>query len=75
VANSFAALCLGLGHIPGQQNIGPLTPAVWAFTLLLNGILGIVCGWLYWRKGLEAAMLAHSTVDIVLHVIGPVLER
>ena len=30
VANSFAALCFGLGHIPGQLNIGPLTPAVWA---------------------------------------------
>ncbi len=75
VANSLAALCFGLGHIPSQLNIGPLTPTVWAFTLLLNGICGLVFGWLYWRKGLEAAMLAHFTTDIVLHVIGPVLER
>jgi membrane protease YdiL (CAAX protease family) len=75
VANGLAALLFGLGHIPGAFASVPLTPAVWAYAIVLNGICGIVFGWLYWRKGLEAAMVAHFTVDIVLHVIGPVLER
>jgi membrane protease YdiL (CAAX protease family) len=75
VANGLAALLFGLGHITGALASVPLTPAVWAYAIVLNGICGIAFGWLYWRKGLEAAMLAHFTVDIVLHVIGPVLER
>src|SRR5439155_26611680 len=75
VANGLAALLFGLSHIPGLMASVPLTPVVWAWVMLLNGIGGLVFGWLYWRKGLEAAMLAHFTVDIVLHVIGPVLER
>ena len=75
VANCVAALLFGLSHVPALMAIVPLTPVVWAWVMLLNGVGGIVFGWLYWRKGLEAAMLAHFTVDIVLHVIGPVLER
>jgi membrane protease YdiL (CAAX protease family) len=75
VANCLAALLFGLAHIPGLMASVPLTSAVWAYALVLNGICGLVFGWLYWRKGLEAAMLAHFMVDIVLHVIGPALER
>jgi membrane protease YdiL (CAAX protease family) len=75
VANCLVALLFGLAHIPGALASVPLTATVWAYAIVLNGICGIVFGWLYWRKGLEAAMLAHFTVDIVLHVIGPVLER
>jgi membrane protease YdiL (CAAX protease family) len=75
VANGLAALLFGLGHLPSAFGRVPLTPAVWAYAILLNGICGIVFGWLYWRKGLEAAMVAHFMVDIVLHGIGPALER
>jgi membrane protease YdiL (CAAX protease family) len=75
LANGLAALLFGLGHIPSGLGSVPLTPAVWAYVLVLNGICGMVFGWLYWRKGLEAAMVAHFMVDIVLHVIGPALER
>jgi hypothetical protein len=28
-------------------------------------------GWLYWRRGLEAAMLAHGIASFVLHVAAP----
>jgi membrane protease YdiL (CAAX protease family) len=41
--------------------------------LLLNGIGGIVFGWLYWKRGLLAAMLAHFSADVVLHVVVPLL--
>jgi hypothetical protein len=36
---------------------------------VLNGIGGIVFGWLYWRNGLESAMTAHFSADIVVHVM------
>jgi membrane protease YdiL (CAAX protease family) len=38
-------------------------------TVLLNAIGGVVFGWLYWRRGIEAAMVAHLTADLTLHVV------
>jgi len=44
--------------------------------LLLNGIPGLACGYLYVRYGLEAAMLSHFSLDIVLHLIAtPFMAR
>ena len=28
-----------------------------------------VFGWLYWKRGLEAAMISHFSADIVTHVL------
>jgi len=38
----------------------------------LNGIGGMVFGWLYWKKGLEFAIISHFSADIVLQIIVPV---
>ncbi len=38
---------------------------------VLNGIPGLAFGWLYWKRGLESAMVAHFSADILLHVIWP----
>lgn len=46
-----------------------LTPILIVRTIILNGIGGIIFGWLYWKKGLESAMISHFSADIVLHVI------
>jgi membrane protease YdiL (CAAX protease family) len=37
--------------------------------LLLNGIPGVACGYLYVRYGLEAAMICHFSLDILIHLI------
>jgi membrane protease YdiL (CAAX protease family) len=42
-----------------------------AQVLFENGALGVVFGWLYWRKGLIAAMTAHISQDVVTHVLFP----
>jgi hypothetical protein len=39
----------------------------------LNGLGGLAFGWLYWKRGLESAMMAHFSADIVLHVITPLV--
>jgi membrane protease YdiL (CAAX protease family) len=44
-------------------------------TILVNAAAGLVFGWLYWRRGLEVAMLAHFSADLVLHVAAPLLSR
>lgn len=68
-ANILAAILFGLGHLPTVSMLVPLTPLVLARTIVLNGIGGIVFGWLYWKRGLESAIIAHFTADIILHVV------
>ncbi len=69
----LAALLFGAGHLPAAQQIWGLAAVVVSRTLLLNGIAGVVFGWLYWKRGLEMAILAHFSADIVLHVAAPLL--
>lgn len=71
LANVLAAVLFGLGHLPATRAITPLTPMVVIRALALNGLLGIVLGYLYMRYGLETAMFAHFTADVVIHVIYP----
>ncbi|MBD1883180.1 CPBP family intramembrane glutamic endopeptidase [Microcoleus vaginatus] len=65
-----AAILFGVGHLPAAANLWGLTPIVIFRTILLNALLGIPFGFLYWRWGLEYAMLSHFLADLVLHGIG-----
>lgn len=67
----LAAVLFGVGHLPATALLAPLTPLVVARGLLLNGIGAVIFGYLYWRRGLESAMVAHFAADIVLHVLVP----
>jgi len=69
IANILAAVLFGLGHLPATASFLPLTPLVIARAIVLNGIGGLAFGWLYWKRGLETAIVAHFTADIVLHVL------
>ncbi len=69
----LSATVFGLGHLPITANITDLTPLVIFRAILLNGIGGIIFGWLFWKKGLENAMASHFTADIVLIVIFPLI--
>ncbi|MCA9835274.1 MAG: CPBP family intramembrane metalloprotease [Trueperaceae bacterium] len=62
------AILFGLGHLPATAGIWPLTAIVITRAIVLNGVLGLAFGFLYWKAGLEYAMLAHFLADIVLHV-------
>lgn len=66
----FIAVVFGLAHLPTVALIGiPWTPLVITQAIVLNGVGGVAFGWLYWTRGLESAMIAHFSADIVLHVI------
>ena len=67
----ISAVIFGLGHLPITGTITSITPLIVVRAVLLNGVAGIVFGWLYWKKGLESAMIAHFSADIVLQVIFP----
>jgi hypothetical protein len=68
-AIALAALLFGAGHLPAAAQLGPLDALAVVRVLALNGIVGLACGWLYWRRGLEHAMVAHFAADLVLHVL------
>ncbi|MDI6643508.1 MAG: CPBP family glutamic-type intramembrane protease [Methanobacteriaceae archaeon] len=69
----ITAVLFGLGHLPITSALTALTPLVILRAIILNGIGGIIFGWLYWKKGLESAMISHFSADIVLHVILPLI--
>jgi membrane protease YdiL (CAAX protease family) len=69
----LAAVIFGAGHLPALMSITTLTPLLIIRTIALNALGGIIFGWLYWKKGLESAMISHFSADIVLHVIVPFL--
>ena len=71
IAILVSAVIFGLGHLPVTGAITAITPLIIGRAILLNGVGGIVFGWLYWKKGLESAMIAHFSADIILHVIYP----
>ena len=69
----ISGLAFGLGHLPTLSAIGiTVTPLFIIRSLVLNGI-GVLYGWLYWKRGLEAAMAAHFSTDLVVHVLGALL--
>jgi len=70
-----AAVLFGLGHLPITSALTQITPIVIARAIILNGIGGLVFGWLYWKKGLEYGMVAHFTADIVLLAVLPALLK
>ena len=65
-----AALIFAIAHLPVAITIWTLTPIVIIRTLLLNSLLGVAFGYLYWRWGLEYAILSHFLAGLVLHGIG-----
>lgn len=71
----ISSVLFGLGHLPITSALTAITPLVVLRAIVLNGIGGLVFGWLYWKKGLEYGMLAHFTADIVLLAILPALLK
>jgi hypothetical protein len=74
-ANIIVALFFGVAHLPVFKIMMEITPMVLVTVLSANGILALLFGYLCWKRGIEAAMLAHFSADITLHVFGPMFLR
>ena len=56
----------GLGHLPAALVLaGGFDPGVVLFVTGVNTVFGFLFGFLYWRWGLEAAMIAHGLSHVV----------
>ena len=72
-ANIIAAVLFGLGHLPITAELVPLPAPIIVRAIVLNGILGVLTGFLFWRRGIEMAMACHFSADILLHVLPPLV--
>jgi membrane protease YdiL (CAAX protease family) len=67
VVNFIQAYCFGLFHVPNGS-------LIWWEPWYLQALaapqcwLGLLTGYLYWRHGLESAVLAHLSADLMLVV-------
>ena len=64
VGNAAAALLFAVGHLPALYAL--VDPPGWLVAAVITGnaSVGLVCGWLFVRKGLEAAMIAHALAHL-----------
>lgn len=70
IAIFLTAILFGLGHLPATiQVFGGLSGIIVMRALVLNGLLGLWFGYLYWKKGLEYAIIAHMSADFFIHVL------
>jgi hypothetical protein len=51
----------------------PLTPVVILRAVGLNALLGLVFGWLFWRRSLEHAMIAHIATRLAFWAVAVAL--
>ena len=65
----ISSLLFALGHYDATARTTEMTAFIWFRMLFLNGIGGLVFGWMYWKHNLELAMLTHMFAHIAMHIL------
>jgi membrane protease YdiL (CAAX protease family) len=69
-AIGISAIVFGLGHLPLAFTLSSQpTASLVAYIIVGNASFGLIAGYLYWQKGLEAAIIAHITVHLTMAII------
>jgi len=69
VAIVLSAVLFGAGHLPAASAlVGTLTLSVVTYILLVNAAFGVVAGYLFFRYGLEAAIIAHALAHLFAYL-------
>jgi membrane protease YdiL (CAAX protease family) len=66
LAIAVSALIFAAGHLPAASVLlGAMDVAVVVFVIGVNTAFGLLFGYLFWRHGLESAMIAHALAHAV----------
>jgi hypothetical protein len=66
IAIVISSVVFGMGHLPVASVLGAgLTMTIVAYVVIANSIFGLVAGYLYWQRGLEAAIMAHMSAHVL----------
>jgi membrane protease YdiL (CAAX protease family) len=69
-----SALVFGLGHLPMAHALSSVVTApLIVYILVGNAIFGFVAGGLYWKYGLECAIISHMLAHITMVVLEPIV--
>jgi hypothetical protein len=64
----ISSLIFGIGHLPIAFLLVPEpTAPLILFVIIANSLFGFVAGFLYWKRGLESAIIAHITAHLVMY--------
>jgi len=67
IAIIISSVVFGLGHLPLASALGvDFTAAIVSYVVVANSAFGLIAGYLYWKKGLEAAIIAHMLTHGIL---------
>lgn len=74
LAIAAAALLFALGHLPLLFAMG-VSPRGWMIAAIIvgNAVPGLAFGWLFWRRGIEAAMMAHALAHLLSTLAAPLV--
>lgn len=63
----LATILFAIGHFPVAYNaVGNPSILLLSYILIGNSTVGIFFGWLYWKKGLEAAFVGHIFAHVAM---------
>jgi membrane protease YdiL (CAAX protease family) len=66
----LSSLIFGVGHLPiVYSTVESVDSLLILYIIFGNTIGGIAYGWLYWKKGLESAMVAHIMTHLTMITI------
>ena len=67
-AIAASAVAFGAAHLPAVgQSLPTLSAHVAAYVTIGNALFGVVAGYLLWRYGLEASMVAHVSAHVLAY--------
>jgi hypothetical protein len=63
----ISSVVFALGHLPLVRALGVnFTAAIIVYIVGANSLVGFIAGYLYWKRGLEAAIIAHMFFHAVI---------
>jgi hypothetical protein len=63
----ISSVVFGIGHLPIAYLLFPgATISLTLFVIVANSMFGLIAGFLFWKKGLESAMIAHMLAHVVM---------
>jgi membrane protease YdiL (CAAX protease family) len=63
----ISSVVFGLGHLPLVRALAvDFTVVIVGYIVVANSLFGFIAGYLYWKRGLEAAIIAHMLTHVVI---------
>jgi len=71
IANGVSAAAFAAAHLPAWSGGASVSAGLAAAVLTLNATAGMVLGYVFWTRGIGAAMWTHAGADCAIQLLGP----